>query len=392
MKNENRNQSLSRRRFFKQAAVAGAALALPSGLNRVWGGNTPAASKSTGNQTPAARGVVITARRVLGSGAAAMEVSALGFGVMGMTYNRSQHPGKRECIALLHEAVERGVTLFDTAIIYGPWSNERLAGEALSAFGDRICVTTKFGHEVVDGRATGRQDSRPATIRRYCEESLRRLRIDAIPLFYQHRFDPQVPVEEVAGTLGDLIREGKVLRWGLCEVSAETIRKAHAVQPLTAVQSEYHLMHRAVEENGVLDTCGELGIGFVPYSPMNRGFLGGCINEYTVFDEHNDNRPTLPRFQPEAIRANLRIVNVLQEFGRTRGMTSAQVALGWLLHQAPWIVPIPGTTKLSHLEENLRTLDFSLPAADWQALEAAVAAIPVVGDRYNAEQQMQVGF
>ena len=183
-----------------------------------------------------------------------------------------------------------------------------------------------------------------------------------------------------------------VLRWGLCEVSAETIRKAHAVQPLTAVQSEYHLMHRAVEENGVLDTCGELGIGFVPYSPMNRGFLGGCINEYTVFDEHNDNRPTLPRFQPEAIRANLRIVNVLQEFGRTRGMTSAQVALGWLLHQAPWIVPIPGTTKLSHLEENLRTLDFSLPAADWQALEAAVAAIPVVGDRYNAEQQRQVGF
>ena len=330
MKNENRNQSLSRRRFFKQAAVAGAALALPSGLNRVWGGNTPAASKSTGNQTPAARGVVITARRVLGSGAAAMEVSALGFGVMGMTYNRSQHPGKRECIALLHEAVERGVTLFDTAIIYGPWSNERLAGEALSAFGDHICVTTKFGHEVVDGRATGRQDSRPATIRRYCEESLRRLRIDAIPLFYQHRFDPQVPVEEVAGALGDLIREGKVLRWGLCEVGAETIRKAHAVQPLIAVQSEYHLMHRAVEENGVLDTCGELGIGFVPYSPMNRGFLGGCINEYTVFDEHNDNRPTLPRFQPEAIRANLRIVNVLQEFGRTRGMTSAQVALGWL--------------------------------------------------------------
>lgn len=391
MKEENRTGAISRRSFFKRAAVAGAALALPSGIERVWAGESPAVDKSQADQ-PVGQAATIATRRVLGSGAAALEVSALGFGVMGMTYNRSQHPGKKECMALLHEAVERGVTLFDTAIIYGPLTNERLAGEALAAFRDRICVTTKFGHEVIDGKATGRQDSRPATIRRYCEESLRRLRIDCIPLFYQHRFDPQVPIEEVAGTLGDLIREGKVRRWGLCEVSAEIIRKAHAVQPLTAIQSEYHLMHRAVEENGVLDTCRELGIGFVPYSPLNRGFLGGCINEYTAFDPNNDNRPTLPRFQPEAIRANLRIVNVLQEFGRTRGMTSAQVALGWLLQKAPWIVPIPGTTKLSHLEENLRTLSFELLATDWQALEAAVAEIPVVGDRYNAEQQRQVGF
>lgn len=391
MKEENRTGAISRRSFFKRAAVAGAALALPSGIERVWAGESPAVDKSQADQ-PVGQAATIATRRVLGSGAAALEVSALGFGVMGMTYNRSQHPGKKECMALLHEAVERGVTLFDTAIIYGPLTNERLAGEALAAFRDRICVTTKFGHEVIDGKATGRQDSRPATIRRYCEESLRRLRIDCIPLFYQHRFDPQVPIEEVAGTLGDLIREGKVRRWGLCEVSAEIIRKAHAVQPLTAIQSEYHLMHRAVEENGVLDTCRELGIGFVPYSPLNRGFLGGCINEYTAFDPNNDNRPTLPRFQPEAIRANLRIVNVLQEFGRTRGMTPAQVALGWLLQKAPWIVPIPGTTKLSHLEENLRTLSFELPATDWQALEAAVAEIPVVGDRYNAGQQRQVGF
>lgn len=391
MKEENRTGAISRRSFFKRAAVAGAALALPSGIERVWAGELPAVDKSQADQ-PVGQAATIATRRVLGSGAAALEVSALGFGVMGMTYNRSQYPGKKECMALLHEAVERGVTLFDTAIIYGPLTNERLAGEALAAFRDRICVTTKFGHEVIDGKATGRQDSRPATIRRYCEESLRRLRIDCIPLFYQHRFDPQVPIEEVAGTLGDLIREGKVRRWGLCEVSAEIIRKAHAVQPLTAIQSEYHLMHRAVEENGVLDTCRELGIGFVPYSPLNRGFLGGCINEYTAFDPNNDNRPTLPRFQPEAIRANLRIVNVLQEFGRTRGMTSAQVALGWLLQKAPWIVPILGTTKLSHLEENLRTLSFELPATDWQALEAAVAEIPVVGDRYNAEQQRQVGF
>lgn len=391
MKEENRTGTISRRSFFKRAAAVGAALALPSGIERVWAGESPAVDKPQADQ-PVGEAATIATRQVLGSGAAALEVSALGFGVMGMTYNRSQHPGKRECMALLHEAVERGVTLFDTAIIYGPLTNERLAGEALAAFRDRICVTTKFGHEVIDGKATGRQDSRPATIRRYCEESLRRLRIDCIPLFYQHRFDPQVPIEEVAGTLGDLIREGKVRCWGLCEVSAETIRKAHAVQPLTAIQSEYHLMHRAVEENGVLDTCRELGIGFVPYSPLNRGFLGGCINEYTAFDPNNDNRPTLPRFQPEAIRANLRIVNVLQEFGRTRGMTSAQVALSWLLQKAPWIVPIPGTTKLSHLEENLRTLSFELPAADWRALEAAVAEIPVVGDRYNAEQQRQVGF
>ena len=391
MKEENRTGAISRRSFFKRAAVVGAALALPSGIERVWAGESPAVDKPQADQ-PVGEAATIATRRVLGSGAAALEVSALGFGVMGMTYNRSQHPGKRECMALLYEAVERGVTLFDTAIIYGPLTNERLAGEALAAFRDRICVTTKFGHEVIDGKATGRQDSRPATIRRYCEESLRRLRIDCIPLFYQHRFDPQVPIEEVAGTLGDLIREGKVRCWGLCEVSAETIRKAHAVQPLTAIQSEYHLMYRAVEENGVLDTCRELGIGFVPYSPLNRGFLGGCINEYTAFDPNNDNRPTLPRFQPEAIRANLRIVNVLHEFGRTRGMTSAQVALGWLLQKAPWIVPIPGTTKLSHLEENLRTLSFELPAADWRALEAAVAEIPVVGDRYNAEQQRQVGF
>ena len=198
-------------------------------------------------------------------------------------------------------------------------------------------------------------------------------------------------LEERVALVDELMKEGKVQHWGMCEVSADTIRRAHAVCPLTAIQSEYHLMHRDVETNGVLDVCRELGIGFVPYSPINRGFLGGCINEYTVFDPTNDNRQTLPRFQPEAIRANTRILNVLQRFGRTHGMTSAQVALGWLLQKEPWIVPIPGTTKLSHLEENLRSLDFNLAAEEWRALEPAVAAIPVVGDRYNAEQQRQVG-
>lgn len=375
----------SRRGFLKTIGLAGAAMAIEPALNKV----QAAASLVDGHRQHA--GSAALPRRTLGTGDAAFEVSALGFGVMGMTYNRSQHPDKKACIRLLHEAVDRGVTLFDTAIIYGPLTNENLAGEALSEFKGLIHVTTKFGHEVIDGKATGRQDSRPATIRRYCEESLRRLRIDAIPMFYQHRFDPDTPVEDVAGTISDLIREGKVLHWGMCEVSPETIRKAHAVQPLTAIQSEYHLMHRLVEENGVLDTCRELGIGFVSYSPLNRGFLGGCINEYTVFDRNNDNRHTLPRFQPDTMRANMRIVNILQDFGRTRSMTSSQVALGWLFQKAPWIVPIPGTTKLSHLEENLRTFDFNVTPDEWRGLETAVAAIPVMGDRYNAEQQKQVG-
>ena len=264
---ENNKMDISRRGFLKTAALAGAAMAMPSGLGKVFASEAKQAETSDVD-TDAAR---IKGHRVLGTGKAAFEVSALGFGVMGMTYNRSQHPDKKECIRLLHEAVDRGVTLFDTAIIYGPLTNENLAGEALSEFKGRINVTTKFGHEVIDGKGTGRQDSRPATIRRYCEESLRRLRLESLPMFYQHRADPNTPAEEVAATIADLIKEGKVQRWGMCEVSAETIRKAHAICPLTAIQSEYHLMHRLVEENGVLDVCRELGIGFVPYSPINRG-------------------------------------------------------------------------------------------------------------------------
>lgn len=229
--------------------------------------------RTSGDQ--ASKAAAVSGRRVLGSGRAALEVSALGFGVMGMTYNRGPHPDKSRCIRLLREAADRGVTLFDTAIVYGPLNNEELAGEALGELRGKVCVTTKFGHEIAGGRATGRQDSRPATIRRYCEDSLRRLRVEAIPIFYQHRFDRNTPPEEVAGTLRDLIKEGKVLHWGMCEVGSDTIRRAHAVCPLTAVQSEYHLMHRDVEKNGVLETCRELGIGFVPYSPINRGFLGG---------------------------------------------------------------------------------------------------------------------
>ncbi len=383
----NEMKNISRRGFLKTAAAAGAALAIQPTINKV-----QAVNNIVDNNATPASGRHPMPHRTLGTGSAAFDVSALGFGVMGMTYNRSQYPDKEARIRVIHEAVDKGVTLFDTAIIYGPLNNEEFIGEALAPYKGKVNITTKFGHEVINGKATGRQDSRPETIRRYCEDSLRRLRIDSIPMFYQHRFDVNTPIEDVASTIADLIKEGKVQRWGLCEVSADTIRKAHAVCPLTAVQSEYHLMHRLVENNGVLDVCGELGIGFVPYSPINRGFLGGCINEYTVFDVNNDNRPTLPRFQPDAIRQNTRIVNVLQDFGRTRGMTSAQVALGWLLQKRPWIVPIPGTTKTAHLEENLHALDFSLAPEEWAELERRVEAIPVVGDRYNAEQQRQVGL
>lgn len=383
---ESAGKNISRRGFLKTAAAIGTALTVAPALGKIRVVDNAVNGTSVGGGK-AGGGLP---HRVLGTGKAAFEVSALGFGVMGMTYNRSQHPDRKQCIRLLHEAVDCGVTLFDTAIIYGPLNNEELAGEALGELRGKVNVTTKFGHEVVNGKATGRQDSRPATIRKYCEDSLRRLRTDVIPMFYQHRFDRNTPVEDVAGTIQDLMKEGKVQHWGMCEVSADTIRRAHAVCPLTAIQSEYHLMHRAVEDNGVLDVCRELGIGFVPYSPLNRGFLGGDLNEYTRFDPDNDNRNTLPRFTPEAMRANYRIVNVLQRFGRERGMTSAQLALGWLLHKAPWIVPIPGTTKLSHLEENLRSLDFVLTSDEWNELETEVSEIPVTGDRYNAEQQRQV--
>ena len=237
-------KGISRRGFLKTAAAVGAALTIQPAINKVKAANTALNGENTLFMKKGGM-----PHRTLGTGKAAFEISALGFGVMGMTYNRSQHPDKKQCIRLLHEAVERGVTLFDTAIIYGPLTNENLAGEALAEFRGKINVTTKFGHEVIGGKGTGRQDSRPETIRRYCEESLRRLRLDSLPIFYQHRADPNTPAEEVASTIADLMKEGKVQRWGMCEVGADTIRKAHVVCPLTAIQGEYHLMHRLTEEN-----------------------------------------------------------------------------------------------------------------------------------------------
>ena len=354
-------------------------------------GNTAALAHtgkvSVGNVNNSA---VISGHRTLGSKNFSMEVSVLGFGCMGLNYHRSEHPDKKAAIALVHEAIERGITLFDTAESYGPYSNETLMGEALKGFHNRISVSSKFGHKYVNGvRIMSEEDSSPGNIRKVCEESLHRLGAETLGIFYQHRTDPNTPIEVVAETVKELIREGKVQHFGLCEVGIDTIRRAHAIQPVTAIQSEYHLMFRQPEES-VLPVCEELGIGFVPYSPLNRGFLGGLLNEYTKFDVSNDNRQTLPRFTPEAMRANLRIVEVLNSFGRTRGITAAQVAQAWLLNKKPWIVPITGTTKLSHLEENLRATNIRFTSEEMREIEDSVAVIPIAGSRYNAEQQAKV--
>lgn len=373
---------IGRRNFIKYAAMSGAAFCM---------GNAPASeSGKLPEKKKLGSAAVLEKFRTLGSGAAAMKVSALGFGCMGLNYHRGAHPGRKACIRLIREAAERGVNFFDTAEGYGPFTNELIVGEALKGYSDRVFICTKFGHKYENGRRVmGEEDSSPASIRRACEGSLRRLGVEAIGIFYQHRADPKTPPETVAETAAELIKEGKVLKFGMCEVGASTIRRAHAVCPITAIQSEYHLMHRTVEDNGVLAACRELGIGFVPYSPINRGFLGGLINEYSRF-EGSDNRRDLPRFQPDAIRANLRIVEILNEFGRPRGLTSAQAALAWLMSKSPNIVPIPGTTKLSHLEENLRSADAKLSESEIAGLEDSISKIEIVGARYNAEQQRKV--
>ncbi|MFP3596861.1 aldo/keto reductase [Chryseobacterium sp. SIMBA_029] len=391
LQNQEKSNPSNRRDFLKSAALFGAAACVPTVLVSSCTGTEQKTTSSNQSQNENTM-PVITQRRTLGKGSASMEVSALGFGVMGMNYHRGAHPDEKAMIKLAHEVVERGVTLFDTAETYGPFFNEELAGKALAEFKGKIAVTTKFGFNYAGNKKNempAQPNSKPERIREMVEASLKRLNIDVIELLYQHRLDPNVPIEEVAGTVKDLIAEGKVKHFGLCEVGVETIRKAHAVQPVTAIQSEYHLMWREVEKE-VLPLCEELGIGFVPYSPFNRGFLTGAINEYTSFSSGNDNRNILPRFTPEAIRSNLKIVEELNKFGRTRGVTAAQVALGWLLQKAPFIVPIPGTTKLSHLEENLRTLDFTFSTQEWKELEAAVSNITIVGDRYPASEQKQV--
>ena len=312
------------------------------------------------------------------------EISALGYGCMGLDANYGPPTARPEGIRIIRAAVERGVTLFDTAEAYGPFANEELVGQALTPFREQVVIATKFGFGInPDGSRYG-LDSRPAHIREVVDASRKRLRVEKIDLLYQHRVDPNVPIEDVAGAVNELIQQGKVKHFGLSEASAQTIRRAHAVQPLTAVQSEYSLWTRDPEHNGVLATCEELGIGFVPFSPLGAGFLTGKIDTTTTFDI-TDFRNRSPRFAPEARAANLALVDLLKRVAERKRATSAQIALAWLLARKPWIVPIPGTTKLHRLEENLGAADVELTLDDLDEIQNAAAKIPVLGARLPEE-------
>jgi aryl-alcohol dehydrogenase-like predicted oxidoreductase len=317
-----------------------------------------------------------------------LEVSALGLGCMGMSHGYGPPGDKSEMIALIRAAVERGIALFDTAEIYGPYTNEELVGEALAPFHGRVAIATKFGFRIEAGKQTG-LDSSPAHIREVAEASLKRLRIQTIDLFYQHRVDPAVPIEDVAGAVKKLIGEGKVKHFGLSEAGVQTIRRAHAVQPVTALQSEYSLWWREPEAE-VLPTLEELGIGFVPFSPLGRGFLTGKIDASTQFDA-KDFRNTVPRFEPEARKANKALVDVLSSIATRKHATPAQLALAWLLAQKPWIVPIPGTTKLHRLDENIGALSIKLTVDDLREITDTVSTIGVTGARYTEQLQRLVG-
>jgi len=319
-----------------------------------------------------------------------LEVSALGLGCMGMSFGFGPAMDKQEGVSLIRAAVDRGVTFFDTAEVYGPFTNEELVGEALAPIRDKVVIATKFGFKL--DPTTGKQaglDSRPAHIKEVAEASLKRLKTDVIDLFYQHRVDPNVPIEEVAGTVKELIKEGKVKHFGLSEAGVKTIRRAHAVQPVAALQSEYSLWWREPEKE-VIPTLEELGIGFVPFSPLGKGFLTGKISEDTKFDK-SDFRNIVPRFTEENRKANQAMVDVLSKFAQQKKATPAQVALAWLLAQKPWIVPIPGTTKLHRLEENIGGASVELSPDDLRELETAASNIAVVGARYPEELQKLVG-
>ena len=328
----------------------------------------------------------ISKRKLGNSG---LEVSAMGLGCMGMSFGLGPAADKKEMIALMHKAVERGVTFFDTAEVYGPFTNEELVGEALEPFKGKVIIATKFGWKP---NAEGKWidlDSRPEHIKQVAEASLKRLRVDAIDLFYQHRVDLDVPVEEVAGAVQDLIKEGKVKHFGLSEAGVKTIRKAHAVQPVAALQSEYSLWWRQPEEQ-LLSTLEELGIGFVPFSPLGKGFLTGKIDENTKFDS-SDFRNIVPRFSAEARKANQSMIDLLQSIAQKKNATPAQVALAWLLAQKPWIVPIPGTTKLHRLEENIGSLEIEFTADELREIDNASSEIEVQGERYPEHLQKLVG-
>ena len=321
-----------------------------------------------------------------------LEVSALGLGCMRMSHDESPLPDKQEMISFLHAAVDRGITFFDTAEVYGPFTNEELLGEALAPFRGRVVIATKFGFKHDPQKGPGPAvglDSRPEQIKRVAEASLKRLKVDVIDLFYQHRVDPAVPIEDVAGVVKDLIQAGKVKHFGLSEAGAQTIRRAHAVQPVTAVQSEYSLWWREIEEE-VLPACEQLGIGFVPFSPLGRGYLAGKIDENTTFASV-DIRSRLPRYTPEARVANRVVIDLLARIGEQKGATPAQIALAWLLAQKPWIVPIPGSRKLERLDENIGALAVELKPDDLREIESAISKITVQGDRYPENLKQMTG-
>jgi aryl-alcohol dehydrogenase-like predicted oxidoreductase len=321
-------------------------------------------------------------------GKSGLEVSALGFGCMGISQSYGRPSTRADGIAIIRRAVDVGVTFFDTAEVYGPFTNEDLVGEALEPVRDHVAIATKFGFNIEDGRMAG-LNSRPAHIRAVADASLKRLRTDRIDLFYQHRVDPEVPIEDVAGAVNELIGEGKVKHFGMSEAGVATIRRAHAVQPVAALQSEYSLWWREPERE-VLPTLEELGIGFVPFSPLGKGFLTGAIDDRTTF-EANDFRNTVPRFSAENRKANIAFVEWLKGFAERKNATPAQVALAWLLAQRPWIVPIPGTTKVHRLEENMGAADVQLSPDDLRSIDEAAQSIPVHGARYPAELQALVG-
>jgi len=319
-----------------------------------------------------------------------LEVSELGFGCMSISGNYGPPADRKEGIRVIRDAYERGVTFFDTAEVYGPYVNEELVGEALASVRDKVKIATKFGFKI-DG--TIGLDSRPERIRRVVEESLKRLKTDRIDLYYQHRVDLTVPIEDVAGTVKDLIKAGKVLHFGLSEPSAKTIRRAHAVQPVAAIQTEYSLIERSPEHNGVLQACEELGIGFVPWGPVGQGFLGGKmeVNAQSKFDPKTDLRATFPRFSPMVMANNKPIIDFLTAFGAKKRATPAQIALAWLMARKPWIVPIPGTTKMDHLRENMGAGNVQLTSADLREIETAFSRIEIYGGRMDAKQMAQIG-
>ena len=324
-------------------------------------------------------------------GNSSLEVSALGLGCMRMSHDEDPLPDRQEMIAFLHAAVERGITFFDTAEVYGPFINEELVGEALEPFGGQVVIATKFGFnlDLIRRENLGGLNSRSEHIKQAAEASLKRLRVEAIDLFYQHRVDPGVPIEDVAGAVKDLIQAGKVKHFGLSEAGAETIRRAHAVQPVAAIQSEYSLWWRTVEEE-VLPVCEELGIGFVPYSPLGRGYLTGKFDENTTFASA-DIRSRLPRYTPEAMKANRAVIDLLARIGEQKGATPAQIALAWLLAQKPWIVPIPGSRKLHRLDENISSIAVELTPDDLREIKSAISKIAIQGDRYPEELKKQTG-